>query len=64
MKSRRRNIKLLLGFDGSAYHGWQIQGHQKTIQGELQQAIGQITASRPARWGAAGPTPVPMRAAL
>ena len=42
MKSRR-NVKLLLGFDGSAYHGWQIQERQKTIQGELRQAIGRIT---------------------
>jgi tRNA pseudouridine38-40 synthase len=42
----RRNIKLLLGFDGSAYHGWQIQSQQNTIQGELQQAIGQITSEQ------------------
>lgn len=41
-----RNVKLLLGFDGSAYHGWQIQGKQKTIQGEVQQAIGKITGEQ------------------
>jgi tRNA pseudouridine38-40 synthase len=39
----RRNIKLVLGFDGTAYHGWQIQADQKTIQGELQKAVHQIT---------------------
>jgi tRNA pseudouridine38-40 synthase len=39
----RRNIKLVLGFDGTAYHGWQIQEHHKTIQGELRAAVGKIT---------------------
>jgi tRNA pseudouridine38-40 synthase len=39
----RRNIKLVLGFDGTAYHGWQIQAHQKTVQGELLAAIRKIT---------------------
>jgi len=39
----RRNIKLVLGFDGTAYHGWQMQEHQRTIQGELRQAIQEIT---------------------
>jgi tRNA pseudouridine38-40 synthase len=38
----RRNIKLVLGFDGTAYHGWQIQECQKTVQGELRVAIGKI----------------------
>ena len=41
-----RNIRLLLGFDGSGYHGWQIQEQQKTIQGELQQAISRITGEQ------------------
>ncbi len=41
-----RNVRLLLGFDGSAYHGWQIQGQRKTIQGEVQQAIGKITGEQ------------------
>lgn len=45
MKSRR-NVKLLLGFDGSAYHGWQIQGQQRTVQGELQAAIASITGEQ------------------
>ena len=38
-----RNIKLLLGFDGTAYHGWQIQKGHTTVQGELRDAIGKIT---------------------
>jgi tRNA pseudouridine38-40 synthase len=42
MKSRR-NIKLVLGFDGTAYHGWQLQKQHATVQGELCEAIRKIT---------------------
>jgi len=42
----RRNIQLVLGFDGAAYHGWQIQEHQKTVQGELRDAIQKITGEQ------------------
>jgi tRNA pseudouridine38-40 synthase len=34
-----RNIKLSISYDGSDYHGWQIQPGQKTIQGILTEAI-------------------------
>jgi tRNA pseudouridine38-40 synthase len=34
-----RNIKLTIVYDGSEYHGWQIQPGQKTIQGVLSEAI-------------------------
>lgn len=34
-----RNIKLTIAYDGSAYHGWQIQPGKRTIQGELTAAI-------------------------
>jgi tRNA pseudouridine38-40 synthase len=42
MKSLR-NIKLILGFDGTAYHGWQIQSDRPTVQGTLSAAIKTIT---------------------
>jgi tRNA pseudouridine38-40 synthase len=42
MKSLR-NFKLILGFDGTAYHGWQIQADRPTIQGVLSAAIKTIT---------------------
>lgn len=42
MKSLR-NIKLTLGFDGTAYHGWQIQTDRPTVQGALSAAIKRIT---------------------
>ena len=34
-----RNIKLTLCYDGSDYHGWQIQPGSRTIQGVLTEAI-------------------------
>ncbi len=34
-----RNIKLTLSYDGSDYHGWQIQPEKRTIQGILTEAI-------------------------
>jgi len=34
-----RNIKLTISYDGSDYHGWQIQPGKKTIQGVLTEAI-------------------------
>jgi len=39
-----RNIKLTIEYDGSSYHGWQIQpGGLRTIQGEMREQIAQIT---------------------
>ncbi|MHC4124250.1 MAG: tRNA pseudouridine(38-40) synthase TruA [Planctomycetota bacterium] len=34
-----RNIKLTISYDGSTYHGWQIQPGFKTIQGILTEVI-------------------------
>jgi len=34
-----RNIKLTIVYDGSEYHGWQIQPGKKTIQGILAEAV-------------------------
>lgn len=38
-----RNIKLTIEYDGTAYHGWQIQPGLRTIQGEIKEQIAQIT---------------------
>ena len=38
-----RNFKLTLAYDGSEFHGWQIQPDRPTIQGTLAEVIGRIT---------------------
>lgn len=39
----KRNIKLVLEYDGAAYRGWQRQGDQPTIQKILEESLGKIT---------------------
>ena len=39
--------KLTLAYDGTDFHGWQIQPGQYTIQGELQSALGRIVGESP-----------------
>ena len=43
---KTRNIKLILAYDGSAYHGWQVQPGKATIQGALAETIESITGER------------------
>jgi tRNA pseudouridine38-40 synthase len=37
-----QNWKLTLSYDGTDFHGWQVQPGARTIQGELQSALGRI----------------------
>ena len=39
--------KLTLAYDGSDFHGWQIQPGETTIQGELQSALGRVVGESP-----------------
>lgn len=40
------NWKLTLAYDGTDFHGWQVQPWHSTIQGELADAIDRITGER------------------
>jgi len=47
-----RNIKLTVIYDGSEYHGWQIQPGVRTIQGTLTEAIRELVGSEVRVFGA------------
>jgi tRNA pseudouridine38-40 synthase len=38
-----RNIKIVLDYEGTAYHGWQYQDNAVSIQGKLEKAIFKLT---------------------
>src|SRR3984885_868439 len=50
-----RRIKILLAYDGTDYHGWQVQPGLPTIQGVLEQAISEIEG-RPVQVAGSGRT--------
>lgn len=41
-----RNIKLVLEYDGTNYHGWQIQPNLPTVQGTVENAIKKLTGKQ------------------
>ena len=47
-----RNIKLTITYDGSEYHGWQIQPGLRTIQGVISDAIQDLLGSEVRLFGA------------
>lgn len=39
------NFRLLIQYDGTDFHGWQVQENDRTIQGELERVIGMLVDS-------------------
>lgn len=39
------NFKLLIQYDGTDFHGWQVQENDRTIQGELERVIATLEGS-------------------
>lgn len=39
-----RNIKIIIEYDGTNFNGWQFQPHHRSVQGELQRAVKQISS--------------------
>ena len=50
------NFKLLLQFDGTDFHGWQVQGNLRTVQGELQRVLTLINSEEEVRVYGSGRT--------
>jgi len=46
-----KNFKLTIEYDGTAYHGWQRQKNERSIQGEIEKAIRTMTGKRVALIG-------------
>jgi tRNA pseudouridine38-40 synthase len=42
----KRNIRLTVAFEGTSYHGWQVQRGLPTVQGVLSEAIGRVTGEQ------------------
>ena len=44
---QKQNWKLTVAYDGTDFYGWQVQPGKRTIQGELQSALGRLVGEAP-----------------
>lgn len=44
---QKQTWKLTVTYDGTDFHGWQVQPGKRTIQGELQAALGRVVGESP-----------------
>jgi tRNA pseudouridine38-40 synthase len=51
-----RNLKLLLSYDGTDFHGWQTQPNGRTVQETLERALADLTGEGRVRVTASGRT--------
>lgn len=42
-----RNLLLMIGYDGAAYHGWQVQQNALSVQAVFQEALQKVLGERP-----------------
>ena len=47
-----RYFKLTIAYDGTDFHGWQVQTNKPTIQGEITNILGRLTQERVLLYGA------------
>ena len=46
-----KRILLTISYDGTAYHGWQVQPNAITVQETVQNALGELLGERPSLTG-------------
>lgn len=51
-----RTFRLIVAYDGTAFHGWQVQPSQRTVQGVLANALESVLEVPPLRLTGAGRT--------